>query len=126
MYHNPVGIVLLALDETSTVSNLRTEDGAQVVDVVAENGTQLTLFVSETTGLPTKVMSSTYHPFLGDVTVSRRHAEFTLEEGTLRVRDLGSTNGIYVNMVPVDDATLSPGDEVIIGKFHLIVVRGDA
>lgn len=64
--------------------------------------------------------------FLGDVTVSRRHAEFVLQDGTLKVRDLGSTNGIYVNMVPVDDAVLVPGDEVIIGKFHLIVVRGDA
>jgi hypothetical protein len=64
--------------------------------------------------------------FLGDVTVSRRHAEFSVDGGSLTVRDLGSTNGIYVNMVPVDEATLSPGDEVIIGKFHLIVVRGDA
>ena len=63
--------------------------------------------------------------FLGDVTVSRRHAEFTLEGDELTVRDLGSTNGIYVNMVPMDEATLQPGDEIIIGKFHLIVVRGD-
>ena len=64
--------------------------------------------------------------FLGDVTVSRRHAEFTVDGDVLTVRDLGSTNGIYVNMVPVDEATLAPGDEIIIGKFHLIVVRGDA
>ncbi len=63
--------------------------------------------------------------FLGDVTVSRRHAHFVVEGDELRVRDLGSTNGIYVNMEPVDEATLQPGDEVIIGKFHLIVVRGD-
>ena len=67
MYHNPLGIVLLALDETSTVSNLREENGQQVVDVVAANGTQLTLFIDGATGLPSKVMSSTYHPILGDV-----------------------------------------------------------
>ena len=67
MYHNPLGIVLLALDETSTVSNLREENGQQVVDVVAANGTQLTLFVDGATGLPSKVMSSAYHPVLGDV-----------------------------------------------------------
>lgn len=64
--------------------------------------------------------------FLGDVTVSRRHAEFSLVDGVLSVRDLGSTNGTYVNMELVEEATLSPGDEVIIGKFHLVVVRGDA
>ena len=63
--------------------------------------------------------------FLGDVTVSRRHAEFHVDNDTLTVRDLGSTNGIYVNMENVEESTLAPGDEVIIGKFHLIVVRGD-
>ena len=67
MYHNPLGIVLLALDETSTVSNLREEGGQQVVDVVAANGTQLTLFVDGETTLPTRVMSSTYHSMLGDI-----------------------------------------------------------
>lgn len=63
--------------------------------------------------------------FLGDVTVSRRHAKFHVGHEGISVRDLGSTNGIYVNMERVEDAELKPGDEVIIGKFHLIVVRGD-
>ena len=69
MYHNPVGILLLALDETSTVSNLREEEGQQVVDVAGASGTQFTLFVDGETGLPSKVMSSTYHPALGDVAI---------------------------------------------------------
>ena len=63
--------------------------------------------------------------FLGDVTVSRHHARFTAGEGALEVEDLGSTNGTYVNLERADNAMLEPGDEVIIGKFHLIVVRGD-
>jgi pSer/pThr/pTyr-binding forkhead associated (FHA) protein len=62
--------------------------------------------------------------FLDDVTVSRHHAEFTVEEGTLNVRDLGSTNGTYVNGRRIDAGTLEPGDEVIIGRFHLVVARG--
>ena len=63
--------------------------------------------------------------FLGDITVSRHHARFIVDENGLRVEDLGSTNGTYVNMARLDSTSLSPGDEVIIGKFHLIVVRGD-
>ena len=63
--------------------------------------------------------------FLGDVTVSRHHARFTVSDRSLRVNDLGSTNGTYVNMTRVDATELKPGDEVIIGKFHLIVVVGD-
>ena len=63
--------------------------------------------------------------FLGDVTVSRHHARFLVDESGLSMEDLGSTNGTYVNLERVDRSTLSPGDEVIIGRFHLIVVRGD-
>ncbi|MEK7252936.1 MAG: FHA domain-containing protein [Actinomycetota bacterium] len=59
--------------------------------------------------------------FLDDVTVSRHHAAFSMEEGTLVVRDLGSTNGTYVNGTRCDQAELAAGDEVIIGRFRLIV-----
>jgi hypothetical protein len=61
---------------------------------------------------------------LDDVTVSRHHAEFLLDEEALAVRDLGSTNGTYVNGRRAEVADLEPGDEVIIGRFHLVVVRG--
>ena len=62
--------------------------------------------------------------FLDDVTVSRHHAEFVVEEDELRVRDLGSTNGTYVNGSRAEEAVLTAGDEVIIGRFHLVVARG--
>jgi pSer/pThr/pTyr-binding forkhead associated (FHA) protein len=62
--------------------------------------------------------------FLGDVTVSRRHARFTVNEEGLWVEDLRSTNGTYVNAAREDRAQLEPGDEVIIGKFHLVVAGG--
>ncbi|MFV9672040.1 MAG: FHA domain-containing protein [Acidimicrobiia bacterium] len=63
--------------------------------------------------------------FLGDITVSREHARFCIEDGVLRIQDLGSTNGTYVNGSWADAYALSAGDEVIIGKFHLIVARGN-
>ncbi|HLI14855.1 MAG TPA: FHA domain-containing protein [Acidimicrobiales bacterium] len=58
--------------------------------------------------------------FLDDITVSRRHAEFLREPGAYRVRDVGSLNGTYVNRERIDDAVLSSGDEVQIGKFKLL------
>jgi pSer/pThr/pTyr-binding forkhead associated (FHA) protein len=63
--------------------------------------------------------------FLGDVTVSRHHARFSVDGDVLRVADLGSTNGTYVNGSWADAYALTAGDEVIIGKFHLIVARGN-
>ncbi len=59
--------------------------------------------------------------FLDDVTVSRHHAEFSLDGGRLVVRDLGSTNGTYVNGERCEEAELLVGDQVIIGRFRLVV-----
>lgn len=63
--------------------------------------------------------------FLDDITVSRHHCRFRSEGGVFSVEDSGSTNGTYVNGERVDQSVLQPGDEVIIGKFHLIVALGD-
>ncbi|MHB1503845.1 MAG: FHA domain-containing protein [Acidimicrobiales bacterium] len=58
--------------------------------------------------------------FLDDITVSRRHAEFFRSDGGYGVRDVGSLNGTYVNRERIDEARLSSGDEVQIGKFKLV------
>ncbi|MDF2442217.1 MAG: hypothetical protein JWR01_420, partial [Subtercola sp.] len=57
--------------------------------------------------------------FLDDVTVSRRHAEFTRSGTTFAVRDLHSLNGTYFDGVRVDDALLADGSEIQVGKFRL-------
>jgi hypothetical protein len=64
--------------------------------------------------------------FLDDVTVSRRHAEFARHGGTFSVRDVGSLNGTYVNRQRIDQAGLSGGDEVQIGKFRLVFLTNPA
>lgn len=64
--------------------------------------------------------------FLDDITVSRQHCRLVVDGKGLRLEDSGSTNGTYANEVRVDEAWLRPGDEVIVGKFHLIVAMGDA
>jgi len=63
---------------------------------------------------------------LDDITVSRRHAEFRLENGEFRVVDVGSLNGTYVNREPVESAVLANGDEIQIGKFRLVFLARPA
>jgi pSer/pThr/pTyr-binding forkhead associated (FHA) protein len=58
--------------------------------------------------------------FLDDVTVSRRHAEFHRDGDRFTVRDVGSLNGTYLNRERIDEAPLTSGDEVQIGKFRLV------
>jgi len=62
--------------------------------------------------------------FLDDITVSRHHCRFIVGPDQLSVEDSGSTNGTYVNGDRVDRGDLQAGDEVIVGKFHLIVSNG--
>src|SRR5690349_19521616 len=51
--------------------------------------------------------------------VSRHHCVFTHDEYTVRVRDLGSTNGTFVNGNRVrGTAVLSSGDRVTVGKLE--------
>jgi pSer/pThr/pTyr-binding forkhead associated (FHA) protein len=57
--------------------------------------------------------------FLDDVTVSRRHAELQWINGEVRVIDLGSLNGTYVNGDAIESAVLVHGDELQCGKFQL-------
>lgn len=57
---------------------------------------------------------------LDDVTVSRRHAEFSLSGPEVVVRDVGSLNGTYVNRERIEETTLGDGDEVQIGRFKLL------
>ena len=63
--------------------------------------------------------------FLDDITVSRLHCRFLVDASGVTVEDSGSTNGTYVRDVAVERAPLKPGDEVIVGKFHLTIVTGD-
>lgn len=73
--------------------------------------------------LDTDAVTTGRHPdsdiFLDDITVSRRHVEFRRDPDGYTVHDVGSLNGTYLNRDRVDDARLTNGDEVRIGKFRL-------
>ena len=56
--------------------------------------------------------------FLDDVTVSRRHAEFSRTGTQFELRDLGSLNGTYHDGERVDHVALRDGAEVQVGKFR--------
>jgi pSer/pThr/pTyr-binding forkhead associated (FHA) protein len=63
--------------------------------------------------------------FLNDMTVSRAHAVLRTAAGTVRISDVGSLNGTYVNGVCVDEAQLTDGDVVQVGTFQM-VYHGEA
>jgi len=60
--------------------------------------------------------------FLDDVTVSRSHAKIIKTDSGIGITDLGSLNGTYVNNQSLGQKDLRSGDEIQIGKFHMIFV----
>lgn len=55
-----------------------------------------------------------YHP-----TVSRTHAEICRTEDGLRLRDLGSANGTFVNGVAIKECFVFPGDSLQLGRVGM-------
>ena len=60
--------------------------------------------------------------FLDDVTVSRKHASIEKNGESFTFKDSGSLNGSYVNNQSVTEKNLVSGDEIQIGKFHLLFI----
>jgi signal transduction histidine kinase len=57
---------------------------------------------------------------LHDTEVSRNHAELVRRGDTYAVRDLGSSNGTFVNGKPITEYELSSGDQVQVGRSLLL------
>ncbi|MFT3684141.1 MAG: FHA domain-containing protein [Phycisphaerales bacterium] len=53
--------------------------------------------------------------------VSRKHCELMIEDDELVVKDLGSSNGTYVNGARVKERELSPGDLLTVGGVVFVV-----
>jgi pSer/pThr/pTyr-binding forkhead associated (FHA) protein len=59
--------------------------------------------------------------FLDDVTVSRKHATISFDQEFI-FTDSGSLNGSYLNNERATTSVLKSGDEIQIGKFHLVFI----
>jgi len=73
-------------------------------------------------GQPRTLGRATGADFIVDAPlVSRVHCRLTmLPDGTLKVRDLDSTNGTFVNGSRVKTAMLTAGDRLGLGRVELI------
>ena len=63
--------------------------------------------------------------FLDDVTVSRKHATITFDQD-FTFTDAGSLNGSYLNNERASTAILKTGDEIQVGKFHLVFISNSS
>ena len=129
----------LGVHEPDTASTASTEHGSvdpdqAAVDALESGSALLVVRRGPNAGsrflLEVDLVTAGRHPesdiFLDDVTVSRRHAQFVRTGGGYLVKDVGSLNGTYVNRQRIDEAVLTAGDEVQIGKYRLVYLSGPA
>ena len=55
------------------------------------------------------------------LSVSRRHTEVSIVDGVLKVKDLASSNGTYVNNGRVNESVLEAGDRLVVGPVVFTV-----
>lgn len=107
-------------EEHEIVSRLSPHDGMLIVHRGPSRGARFLL-----TDIVTIGRSPESEVFLDDVTVSRKHAIVSrMQDRTFHLKDLGSLNGTYVNGHSTMEVHLSPGDEIQIGKFHMLFFGG--
>jgi adenylate cyclase len=63
---------------------------------------------------------------LYDPTISRRHAELTPTADGIRVQDLGSSNGTFINGTKIESGLLTPEDSITFGKVVCHIITADA
>src|SRR2546423_11978115 len=65
---------------------------------------------------------------IADSSVSGRHAEILRTHGDIKIRDVGSANGIYLNGERIEEAELFDGDVLRLGQtsIRIDVVGGRA
>lgn len=70
-----------------------------------------------------RAASSTFPIY--DLTISRVHAELTISNKGLIIRDMGSSNGTFLNGARISEAVAEDGDVLTFGKvaFHVLEVN---
>jgi len=53
--------------------------------------------------------------------ISRRHCQLSYSDGVLKIRDLGSRNGTFLNGKPVAEAVVKAGDSIKIGPVVFVL-----
>jgi hypothetical protein len=101
-----------------------TEDSKKYSVEWNENGEEKKEIVSDGTVILGKKFDEVDVCIL-DPTVSRKHAKMTIKSGTVYLRDLGSTNGTYVDgkkIAPGEDIKLYNNQDFLLGKVAVRVV----
>jgi glyoxylase-like metal-dependent hydrolase (beta-lactamase superfamily II) len=109
-YHHPVVLVAAALAPGATIANVRADGGERLADITTADGVRLVMAIDEA-GLPARIASPSYHPNLGDVTLSTLFTDYEEHAGVMLPRhvttkvDDFTTSDVRFTAQAIDAAT---------------------
>ncbi len=114
------------MDQTTTVQARGTSaaTGTLRVEVISGPSTGVTTLLDSDTVSVGSADGNTL--VLGDPLVSRFHLELAREADAIRVTDLGSTNGTYIDTIRLERVRIQPGTILRIGGSELRISAGRA
>lgn len=118
-------IASLSEQDRSVIAKIQSSGGDKAMLLINRGESKGARFLITDEGA-TVGRSASSGVFLDDVTVSRAHAVVEKQGTAFVLRDSGSLNGTYVNNESVSEISLKSGDQIQIGKFHLLFVCGQA
>ncbi len=83
MLRHPITIIRAALEEGATISPLREDEDAYIVDVTTAKGHELALAVNRDTNLPRSVSTMTFNGLIGDVAVITYFLDYEDVDGVM-------------------------------------------
>lgn len=108
---------------TSTAKLISKQTGSPIPEFTLDSNAIVGIFDSDTGPVEIDL-----EKFFGGETVSRNHAEIYPEAGLWKVKDLGSTNGVFIKPVGqtrfgariTTPETLNSGDEIAFAKVRFL------
>jgi hypothetical protein len=83
LYHDPIGFLQAATAEGARLEPSRRKGEGPAVDLVPAEGDRYTLIVDGETRRPLRIVSTSFEPALGDVTVATEFEDFADADGLL-------------------------------------------
>jgi pSer/pThr/pTyr-binding forkhead associated (FHA) protein len=108
-------------EDSSVLRKIMSGDGEVAMIYIHRGPSQGSRFLITSSGASIGRAASN-EIFLDDVTVSRKHAEISVSGKAFHFADLGSLNGSYINSVQSSKHHLQSGDEIQIGKYHMLFI----
>ncbi len=111
---HPISLTV-RLEDPTPAEAIQQNDGKQAALLII-SGEEMgrVIFISQEVTLLGR--SAECHGVIRDAGISRKHAEVRREhDGSVVIKDLGSTNGIYVGDLKVEQCKLREGDKILLG-----------